>query len=91
LIQVHNKSAYNRIYSSLAKDFIDTYCQNRLNGLDTGRSLDAAKVAVQIKVSLEIVSNSTNKQLVLRAYSSIKQDAKLIKRAIKYYQSMKQP
>jgi polyhydroxyalkanoate synthesis regulator protein len=89
LIQIHNKSTYNRIYNSFSKDFIDTFIENKVNGFSTKDSLIAANMAVQVKASLEIAMNSPNKLVAIKAYKNIKQDTKLIERAIKYYQGLK--
>jgi hypothetical protein len=89
LIRIHNKSTYNRLYNAYSKDFIDTFVRNKMDGFTTAQSLEAGKMAVQVKVSLEITMNSPNKLVAIKAYNNIKQDTNLITKAIKYYQGMK--
>jgi hypothetical protein len=89
LIKIHNKSTYNRIYNGFSKDFIDTFVENKVAGFSTKDALIAANMAVQVKASLEIAMNSPYKLTAIKAYNNIKQDTKLIEKAIKYYQSMK--
>jgi hypothetical protein len=89
LIRIHNKSTYNRLYNAYSKDFIDTFVENRIKGLNTAESLESGRIAVQIRVSLEVVMNSPNKLVAIKAYNNIKRDTELIEKAIKYYQGMK--
>jgi hypothetical protein len=89
LIRIHNKSTYNRIYNIYSKDFIDTFVENRMNGKNTAESLEAGKIAVQIKATLEIAMNSPNKLVAIKAYNNIKTDSELIQKAIRFYQGMK--
>jgi hypothetical protein len=89
LIRIHNKSTYNRLYNAYSKDFIDTFIENKVKGLTTAESLESGRIAVQIRVSLEVVMNSPNKLVAIKAYNNIKHDTHLIEKAIKYYQGMK--
>jgi hypothetical protein len=89
LIRIHNKSTYNRLYNAYSKDFIDTFVENRIKGLNTAESLESGRIAVQIRVSLEVVMNSPNKLVAIKAYNNIKRDTELIEKAIKFYQGMK--
>jgi hypothetical protein len=89
LIRIHNKSTYVRIYNSFSSDFIDTFCENKLKGFTTAESLEAARIAVQIRASLEIAENSPNKLMAIKAYKNIKDDTKIIEKAIRYYNGIK--
>jgi hypothetical protein len=77
------------LYDAYSKDFIDTFVEQKNKGLTTAESLESGKIAVQIRVSLEITSNSPNKLMAIKAYNNIKNDTILIEKAIKYYQGMK--
>ena len=89
MIRIHNKSTYNRLYNSYSKDFIDSFVQNKISGFSTAEALESGKMAVQVRVSLEITMNSPNKLTAIKVYNNIKKDSELIERAIKYYQGMK--
>jgi hypothetical protein len=89
LIRIHNKSTYLRIYNSFSSDFIDTFCENKVKGFTTEESLEAARIALQIRASLEIAENSPNKLMAIKAYQNIKQDTKIIEKAIRYYNGIK--
>jgi hypothetical protein len=89
LIQIHNKSTYNRIYNRYSAEFIDAYCTYKVNGQETKDALISAKIIVQATVSLELTSNNPNKKIILKAYKNINNDTKLIEKAIKYYQGLK--
>jgi hypothetical protein len=89
LIQLHNRSTYQRIYNRYSAEFIDAFCTFKQNGQETKVALDSAKIMVQITVSNEITSNSPDKKMIIKAYKNIKNDTKLIEKAIKYYNGMK--
>jgi hypothetical protein len=89
LIRIHNKSTYNRIYNRFSSDFIDTFCENKVKGFTTKEALEAARITVQIKATFEIAMNSPNKLMAIKAYTNIRQDTKIIEKAIRYYNGIK--
>lgn len=89
MIEIHNKSTYQRIYNKLSAVFIDSFVSYRVNGYATNEALAGAKIEVQSLVSVEMVRSNGNCNTLMKAYNSIKTDSDLIHQAIKYYQSMK--
>ena len=89
MIQIHNKSTYQRIYNDYSTVFIDAYCGYKCNGNSTEESLAAAKISVQKIVSGDLLKDRPNRKMIIKAYDNIRNDAKLIQKAIQYYQSMK--
>lgn len=89
MIQIHNKSTYQRVYNRYSAEFLESFCAHRLNGLQTNEALEAARISIQISVSLELDGKNPNKLIIIQAYKNIRNDTKLIEKAIKYYQGMK--
>lgn len=89
MIQIHNKSTYQRIYNCISTVFIDSYCGCRCRGHTSQESLQAAKISVQAYVAEEIQRNRPNRRILVKAYDNLKNDSKIIEKAINYYQSMK--
>ncbi len=89
MIQIHNKSTYQRIYNRYSAEFIDAFCRYKCTGQETKDALMSAKIVVQSSVSLELTTNNPNKKMILKAYKNINNDTKLIEKAIKYYQGLK--
>ncbi len=92
LIKIHNTSTYQRIYKSFTDIFIDSFCEYRRSGHTTPEALNGAKISVQIRLVEELVLNQMDSELIVTAievYMHIKEDSKVIHKAIAYYQSMK--
>lgn len=89
MIEINNKSTYQRIYNSFSAVFIDAYCSFRLNGHDSDQSLRAAKISVQNHVAIELSRNRMNPKTVIKAYTNLKSDTKIVKKAIQYYQGLR--
>lgn len=88
MIEIHNKSTYQRIYNEFSTMFIDAYCEFRRTGHSTKDSLAAAKISIQCHVAEQVISSSPNKKTTLKAYTNLKDDTQLIQKAIQYYQGM---
>jgi hypothetical protein len=89
LIEVHNKSTYQRIYNGFSAVFVDSYCKFRRNGLNSSESLSAAKILIQDHLAQELQNNRLNPKTVMKAYRNVSNDSELIEKAILYYQRMK--
>jgi hypothetical protein len=88
LIEIHNNSTYNIIYNELSFYFIDAYCGFRFNGLDMHEALNASKICVQEAIADELGRNKKNARIVLKAYENLKNDTKLIEKAVNYFKRM---
>ncbi len=92
MIEIHNKSTYQRIYQSFSTTFIDSYCKFKRTGHTTSESLTAAKISVQTQLVDLLAKKQLNPDTILKAveaYVSLKDDTELINKAIEYFQSMK--
>jgi len=92
LIEIHNKSTYQRIYQSFSNTFIESFCSFRGNGHTTSESLTAAKISVQTQLVDLLAKKQLNPDTILKsveAYVNLKDDTELIHKAIEYFQSMK--
>lgn len=92
LIEIHNTQTYQRMYECFTDIFIDSFSDYRRKGHDTQESLGAAKIKIQTRLVEELVLNQMDSETVvsaIEAYMNIKDDTRIIHKAIAYYQSMK--
>lgn len=85
MIQIHNKSTYQRIYNRYSAEFIDAFCRFKHEGQETKDAINSARIVVQSKVSLELAFNNPDKKLIIKAYKNIRNDTRLIEKAIGYF------
>lgn len=86
LIEIHNKSTYQRIYNNFSSEFIDSYCEYRLDGLNSLQSLESAKSKLHDHLVVQLKQNRPSYKTVLKAYNNVRNDSQLIGKAIRYYQ-----
>lgn len=91
MVEIHNKSTYDCIYSKFTEDFITAYCQFRSNGYKARDSLTAATMSIQNQVATLIVKrkNRHKATMIISAYQNLKKDTDIVEKAIKYYQGIK--
>ena len=92
MIEIHNKSTYQRIYQSFSNTFIESFCDFRRSGHTTQESLTAATISVQTQLVDVLAKKHLNPDTTVKAieaYVNIKDDTELINQAIEYFQSMK--
>lgn len=89
MIEIHNKSTYQRVYNNFSTVFIEAYCGFRRIGMSAQESLIAARIKLQDHVVTELSLNKASHKTVLIAYQNIRKDSNLIEKAFEYYKSMK--
>ena len=90
MIEIHNKSTYQRIYNSFSVNFIDDYCGFRGKGFNVRDSIfEAKKTMKEIHLVIEIACNYPNAKTVMKAYNQLRNDSELIEKAILCYRRMK--
>ena len=89
MVEIFNKSTYNRVYNKLSAEFIDVFCNCKISGLTTDQSIIQAKIKLKQSFIKEIAINTRSRRTILIAYDDTKNDAELIKRAIEFYHGFK--
>lgn len=89
MIEIHNKSTYTRFYNKFSTDFLDAFYRFRLTGYDTNTALDLAKQKLREYLLLELVHHFKDRKTIANAYSNVKKDSEVVKRAIKFHRGMK--
>lgn len=91
MIEIHNKSIYNRIYAKMTDDFISFYCRFRSVGYNARESLQAAQIQIQSQVALDICNPKyrSKERMIITAYKNLKQDTSIVEKAIKTYRSIR--
>jgi hypothetical protein len=91
VVEIHNKSTYDRIYNKMTEDFITFYCRFRSIGHSARESLQAAKIQIQSQVALDIVTpkKRLNARMIIMAYKNLNKDTEIVERAIKTYRGIR--
>lgn len=88
LIEIHNKSTYQRIYNRFSAEFIDSYCAFKSGGFNTRDSLAGARNKMETLLEIQLKENKLYSKTVVKAFNNVSNDSKLIEKAIKYYKVM---
>jgi hypothetical protein len=90
MIEIHNRSIYERAYNRFSSAFIREYSANRQSGLSSRESVISAKNSLKDEVAEELFeSPNYNQRIIIKAYNHVKKDTTLIEEAIKYYKRFK--
>lgn len=89
MIEIHNKSTYTRFYNRFSTDFLDAFYKYRLTGFDTNAALDLAKQKLREYLLFELIHHFKDRKTVMNAYTNVKKDSEIVKRAIKFHKGMK--
>lgn len=90
MIEIHNRSIYERAYNRFSDTFIKHYSINRRSGLSSRESVISARNAMKDEVAEELFANPNhNQRVIIKAYNHVKKDACLIEEAIKHYKRFK--
>lgn len=89
MIEIHNKSIYNRHYNKFSADFLDLYAEYRLLGLGTDEALDRTKSKLRQRLLVEIVKDYRNHTTINFAYKTVCKDSEVIKLALRKYHGLK--
>jgi hypothetical protein len=90
MIEIHNKSIYERAYNRFSSAFIREYTVNRQSGLSSRESVISARNALKDEVAEEMFkSPNHNQRVIIKAYNHVKKDTTLIEEAIKHYKRFK--
>lgn len=85
MINIHNKSTYQRFYDRFSAVFIDEYCKARQSDVSSDESLLVAKILLQDYITTELFQNRSKATIIFKAYQDIKTDQELYEKAIAHF------
>lgn len=82
---LHSTAIYRKYYKSFLDFYIQKYCEAQKNGFNKKSSFNFASIRLQDYIVSLLNQDRENNPMIIRAYSSIKNDVYLHDKAIAHY------